>query len=80
MGQVAPDMGHEVQPPSGQRIQEVRVDSETVPCHFARVSRTSRGKPRHSVLVPLTMGNVLSKETVFIQEMKGVSLGERDKS
>ena len=38
--------------------------------------RTSGGKPRHSVVVPLTMGKVLSKETVFIQEMKG-SLKER---
>ena len=35
-----------------------------------------RGKPRHSVVVPLTMGNVLSKETVFSQEIKG-SLKER---
>ena len=35
-----------------------------------------RGKPRHSVVVPLTMGKVLSKEAVFIQEMKG-SLKER---
>ena len=52
------------------------VDSETVLRHFARVSRTSRGKPRHKVVVPFTMGKVLSKETVFIQEMKG-SLKER---
>ena len=35
-----------------------------------------RGKPRHSVVVPLTMGKVLSKEAVFIQDMKG-SLKER---
>lgn len=34
------------------------------------------GKPRHSVVVPLTMGKVLSKEAIFIQEMKG-SLKER---
>ena len=46
-------------------------DSETVPCHFARVLQTSRGKPGHKIVVPFTMGNVLSKETVFIQEMKG---------
>ena len=38
--------------------------------------QTSRGKPGHSVVVPLTMGKVLSKEAVFIQEMKG-SLKER---
>ena len=38
--------------------------------------RTSGGKPRHSVVVPFTMENVLSKETVFIHEMKG-SLKER---
>ena len=35
-----------------------------------------RGKPGHKIVVPFTMGNVLSKETVFIQEMKG-SLKER---
>ena len=40
------------------------------------MSWTSRVKPRHSVVVPLTMGNVLSKETFFSQEMKG-SLKER---
>jgi hypothetical protein len=66
---VAPDVGHKVRPPYGQQIQEV-------PCHFARVSRTWRGKPRHSVVVPFTMGKVLSKEAVFIHEMKG-SLKER---
>ena len=38
--------------------------------------QTSGGKPRHSVVVPLTMGKVLSKEAVFIQEMKD-SLKER---
>jgi hypothetical protein len=47
-----------------------------VPCHFARVPQTSRGKPGHKVVVPFTMGKVLSKKTVFIQEMKG-SLKER---
>ena len=36
----------------------------------------SRDKPGHKIVVPFTMGNVLSKETVFIQEMKG-SLKER---
>jgi hypothetical protein len=35
------------------------------------VSRTSRGKPGLSIVVPFSMGNVLSKEAVFIQEMKG---------
>jgi hypothetical protein len=43
---------------------------------FARVLQTSRGKSGHSVVVPFTMGKVLTKETVFIQEMKG-SLKER---
>jgi hypothetical protein len=31
----------------------------------------SRDKLRQSVVVPISMGNVLSKETVFSQEMKG---------
>ena len=70
MGQVAPDH------PPDNGFKRYRVDSETVPCHFTRVLQTSRGKPRHKDVVPFTMGKVLSKETVFIQEMKG-SLKER---
>ena len=62
--------------PLDKRGRRYCTDSETVPCHFARVSRTSRGKPGHSVVVPFTMGKILSKEAVFIQEMKG-SLKER---
>jgi hypothetical protein len=62
--------------PPDNRFQRYRIDSETVPHHFARVSQTSRGKPGHKIVVPFTMGKVLSKETVFIQEMKG-SLKER---
>ena len=53
------------------RFKRYGVDSEMIPRHFARVSQTSRGKPGHKIVVPFTMGNVLSKETVFIQEMKG---------
>jgi hypothetical protein len=52
-------------------FERYHTDSETVPCHFALVWWTSRGKSGHSVFVPFTMGKVLSKETVFIQEMKG---------
>ena len=57
--------------PPDNGFERYCADSETFPRHFARVSRTSRGKPGHSVVVPFTMGKVLSKEAVFIQEMKG---------
>jgi hypothetical protein len=57
--------------PPDNGFKKYCADSETVPCHFARVSWTSRGKPGHSVVVSLTMGKVLSKEAVFIKEMKG---------
>ena len=57
--------------PPDNGFERYRADSETFPRHFARVWQTSRGKPGHSVVVPFTMGKVLSKEAVFIQEMKG---------
>jgi hypothetical protein len=57
--------------PPDNGLERYHADNKTVPCHFARVSRTSRGKPGHSVVVPFTMGKILSKEAVFIQEMKG---------
>jgi hypothetical protein len=62
--------------PPDNGFKRYRTDSETVPRHFAPVSRTLRGKPRHSVVVPFTMGKVLSKEAVFTQEIKG-SLKEK---
>jgi hypothetical protein len=57
--------------PPDNGFKKYHKDSETVPHHLAQVSQTSRGKPEHKIVVPFTMGNVLSKETVFIQEMKG---------
>ena len=77
-GQVkwCPIWGTRYDDPPDNGFERYRADSETVPSHFARVSWTSRGKPGHSVVVPFTMGKVLTKETVFIQEMKG-SLKER---
>ena len=62
--------------PLDKRGKRYCIDSETVPHHLNRASRMSRGKPGHKVVVPFTMGKVLSKETFFIQEMKG-SLKER---
>ena len=62
--------------PLDNRGKRYCIDSETVPRHFSRVLLTLIGKPGHKVVVPFTMGKVLSKETVFIQEMKG-SLKER---
>ena len=62
--------------PLDNRVKRYCIDSETVPRHFSRVSLTLIGKPGHKVVVPFTMGKVLSKETFFIQEMKG-SLKER---
>ena len=57
-------------------MQTVRQWDSPLPLRLSVVDRHRRGKPRHSVVVPLTMGKVLSKEAVFIQEMKG-SLKER---
>jgi hypothetical protein len=57
--------------PPDNRFEKFCTGSETVPRHFTQVSLTSRGKPGHKIVVLFTMGNVLSKETVFIQEMKG---------
>ena len=62
--------------PLDKRGKRYCIDSETVPRHFSRVLLTLIGKPGHKVVVPFTMGKVLSKETFFIQEMKG-SLKER---
>jgi hypothetical protein len=57
--------------PPVNRFEKYHADSETIPHLFSQVLRTLRGKPGHSVVVPFTMGKVLSKETVFVEEMKG---------
>jgi hypothetical protein len=71
-----PTWGMRDEHPLDNGFKRYRVDSETVPGHFAQVPQTLKGKPGHKIVVPFTMGKVLSKETVSIQEMKG-SLKER---
>ena len=61
------------------RFKRYGVDSEMIPRHFARVSQTSRGKPGHKIVLPFTIGNVLSKDSFYSRD-EGVSVGERDKS